>query len=79
MANRLILYDKRKDPWGKVNARIFWEGGGQDSVWVNASGDGEFHGTGVVSYVEVAGEKILPNIRRVDGSTSIVAVSQNSH
>ncbi len=35
MANRLILRDRRKDPWVKVSARIFWEGGGQDSVWMN--------------------------------------------
>lgn len=78
MANRLILRDRRKDPWGKVNARVFWEGGGQDSVWVNESGSGEFNGTGVVSYIEVAGEKISI-VQKVDGGTSIVAISKNTH
>ena len=52
MANRLILRDRRKDSWGKVNARVFWEGGGQDSVWVNESGSGEFNSTGVISVVK---------------------------
>lgn len=78
MANRLILRDRRKDPWGKVNARVFWEGGGQDSVWVNESGNGEFSGAGVVKYVDVAGEKI-DVVQRVDGNSSIVAVSRNAH
>lgn len=78
MANRLILRDRRKDPWGKVTARVFWEGGGQDSVWVNESGNGEFNGTGVVSYIDVAGEKISI-VQKVDGGTSIVAISQNTH
>jgi len=52
MANSLILRDRRKDSWGKVNARVFWEGGGQDSVWVNESGSGEFNSTGVISVVK---------------------------
>jgi len=78
MANRLILRDRRKEAWGKVNTRVFWEGGGQDSVWVNETGAGEFNGTGVVSYIEAAGEKI-PVVQKVDGSTSIVAISQNTH
>ena len=78
MANRLILRDRRKDPWVKVSARIFWEGGGQDSVWVDESGNGEFGGSGVVSHVIVAGEK-MTILQRVNGSTSIVAISQNSH
>ena len=78
MANRLILRDKRKDAWGKVNARIFWEGGGQDGIWVNDAGIGEFSGTGVVSFIEVAGEKIHI-VQRVDGSSSIIAISQNTH
>ncbi|MCZ7670431.1 MAG: hypothetical protein M5U34_26360 [Chloroflexi bacterium] len=78
MANRLILRDRRKDPWGKVNARIFWEGGGQDNIWVNESGNGEFSGTGIVSDVEVAGEKISI-VQKVDGSTSIIAISRNTH
>lgn len=78
MANRLILRDRRKDPWGKVDVRLFWEGGGQDGVWVNESGVGEFSGTGVVSHIVAAGEKI-PITQRVDGRTSIVAISDNSH
>ncbi len=78
MSNRLILRDRRKDAWGKVNARVFWEGGGQDSVWVNETGIGEFKGTGVVSYIEAAGEKIIV-VQKVDGSTSIVAISENTH
>jgi len=78
MANRLILRDRRNDPWGNVNARIFWEGGGQDGVWVNSSGTGEFGGSGVVSYVDIAGEKIHV-VQKVDGSSTIVAVSQNAH
>ena len=78
MANRLVLRDRKKNPWGKVNARVFWEGGGQDSVWVNESGNGEFSGTGVVSYISVASEKISI-VQRVDGNTSIVAISQYAH
>jgi hypothetical protein len=78
MANRLILRDRRKDPWRNVNARIFWEGGGQDGVWVDSSGNGEFRGTGVVAYVEAGGEKIHV-VQKVDGSSTIVAISQNAH
>ena len=78
MANRLLLRDKRKDSWGKVNARVFWEGGGQDSVWVNEAGVGEFNGTGIVSHIEVAGEKISVG-QKVDGSTSVTAISPNTH
>ena len=78
MANRLLLRDRQKNTWGRIDARVFWEGGGQDGVWVNESGTGEFDGTGIISYVEAAGEKI-PIVQKADGSTTIVAVSQNVH
>jgi hypothetical protein len=78
MPNRLILRDRRKEPWGKVNVRLFWEGGGQDGVWVDESGNGEFGGTGVVSHIIVAGETIAIT-KRVDGRASIVAISANTH
>lgn len=78
MANRLILRDRRKDPWGKVNVRLFWEGGGQSSVWVDESGNGEFNGTGIVSHIIAADEKIVL-MDKVNGSSSIVAVSRNAH
>ncbi|MBX7235403.1 MAG: hypothetical protein K1X65_13545 [Caldilineales bacterium] len=78
MTNRLLLRDRRNDLWGNVNARIFWEGGGQDGVWVNSSGTGEFSGSGVVLYVDVAGEKIYV-VQKVAGNSTIVAVSQNTH
>ncbi len=78
MPNRLLLRDRKKDPWKNANARIIWEGGGQDKIWVNSNGTGEFGGSGVVSYIDVAGEKI--NIyQRVDGNSTIVAISQNTH
>lgn len=78
MANHLILRDRRREPWGKVSARIFWEGGGQDSVWVNEAGVGDFSGTGVVTHIVVAGEEIVI-MRKVDGSTTIPAISENAH
>ena len=78
MANRLILRDRRKDPWGNVTARLFWEGSGQDNIWVNSSGNGEFNGSGVVSYVDVAGEKI-DVVQKVDGNSTVVVISRNAH
>jgi hypothetical protein len=78
MANRLILRDRRKDPWGRVNVRIFWQGGGQDGVWIDETGMGEFGGTGIVSHIVAAGEEI-PIMRKVDGTTSIVAISKDTH
>lgn len=79
MANRLILRDRRDDPWGNVEARIIWSGGGQDKVWVNANGVGEFSGTGNIKEIQVAGETLWPLTSKVDGSTTIVANSKNSH
>lgn len=79
MANVLILEDRRNDPWRKVSARIFWDGGGQDGVWVGESGRGEFGGSGVIKYIAVAGEEIVPTPRKVDGRTTILAVSRNTH
>jgi len=78
MANRLILRDRRKDPWGKVNVRLFWEGGGQDGIWVDESGSGEFGGSGVVSHV-VAGGETIKIVERVTGNSTIVAISRNAH
>lgn len=78
MANRLILRDRRKDPWGKVNVRLFWEGSGQDGIWIDESGSGEFGGTGVVSHIVVGGETINI-VERVNGSSTIVAISRNNH
>lgn len=79
MANLLVLEDRRNDPWGKVNARVFWEGGGQDGVWVGESGRGEFDGSGIIKYIIVAGEEIVPTPRKVDGRTTIIATSRNTH
>ncbi len=79
MANLLLLKDRRKDSWGKVNARIIWSGGGQDNVWVDSHGIGEFNGTGTISYIIVAGETLHPSPRQVDGRTTVTAVSTNSH
>jgi hypothetical protein len=79
MANRLILRDRRDDPWGNVEARIIWSGGGQDRVWVNSNGLGEFNGSGNVKEVQVAGEYLPAIPSRVDGSTTIVAISNNAH
>ena len=79
MANTLIREDSRNDPWRKVNVRIFWEGGGQDGVWVGDSGRGEFNGSGIIKYVAVAGEEIVPSPRKVDGRTTIMAISRNTH
>lgn len=78
MTNKLILRDRRNDPWGNVNARIFWQGGGQDGTWVNSNGIGEFSGTGIVAYIDVAGEKISV-VQKVDGSSTIKVTSQNAH
>lgn len=79
MANKLVLRDRRNNPWGNVNARVFWDGGGQDGVWVNASGVGEFKGSGTVSYIQVAGEQIFPDTTKADGSSTIFAKSKNAH
>lgn len=79
MANRLILRDRRDDPWGNVEARIIWSGGGQDRVWVNNNGMGEFGGTGNIKEIQVAGETLYPSESRVDGSTTVVANSKNAH
>jgi hypothetical protein len=79
MANTLVLEDRRSQPWGKVDARVFWEGGGQDGVWVNESGRGEFPGSGTILYIKVASEEITPTPRKVDGRTTIIAVSRNTH
>lgn len=79
MANRLILRDNRDYPWGKVTAHIFWVGGGQDSVWVNESGIGEFSGTGNIKHVDVAGEILYSDPSRVDGRTTVMARSNRSH
>ncbi len=78
MANRLLLRDRRNDVWGNVSVRLFWEGGGQDGVWVNGGGSGDFSGSGIVDYVDVAGEKIGVS-QRVDGNSTIVVKSQNTH
>ena len=79
MANVLILEDRRNDPWVKVNVRIFWEGGGQDGVWINESGRGEFNGSGIIDHIVVAGETIVPRPRKVDGRTTIMAASRDAH
>lgn len=79
MANVLVLEDRRNDPWGKVDVRIFWEGGGQDGVWVNESGRGEFNGSGTIDHIVVAGESIRTTPRKVDGRTTIMAISRDAH
>jgi len=76
--NRLLLRDRRKDPWGNVNARIIWESGGQSAVWVNSNGTGEFNGNGIISFIRVPGEDI-DVAQKVDGNSSIVVVSRNAH
>lgn len=78
MANRLLLRDRRKDPWKNVDVRLIWEGGGQDKIWVNSSGSAEFGGSGVISYIDVAGEKIYV-VEKVNGNSTIMAISQNNH
>lgn len=78
MANRLLVRDGNKNVWGKISVRVFWEGGGQDGVWIDESGTGEFNGVGVVDYVMAPGEKIEVS-RRVDGNTSLVLISKDSH
>lgn len=79
MSNRLILQDRRGYPWGKVTARIMWAGGGQDKVWVNESGIGEFNGSGVISEIIVAGESLPPEPARVSGNTTVRARSERAH
>jgi len=79
MANRLVLRDTKDYSWGKVNARIFWVGGGQDGVWVNEDGIGEFKGEGNISYIAVAGETLYAIPSKVNGSTTTVAKSDKSH
>ena len=80
MANKLVLEDRRNDPWGKVEARIIWEGTSQQSsVWVNESGRAEFDGTGLINAVVVAGEAITPPPRKVNGSTTIIVTSDYYH
>lgn len=79
MPNLLVLEDRRNDPWGKVSARIIWEGGGQSEVWVGESGRGEFSGSGLIQYIKVAGEEIPVTPRKVDGRTTIIAVSKYAH
>lgn len=80
MANKLILLDRRDDPWKKVDARIFWEGGGQSGVWIGDSGTGEFSGSGVITHIVVAGETIQSHVpRKVNGETDVVAKSRNAH
>ena len=78
MPNRLILRDRRKDPWGKVNVRLFWEGGGQDRIWIDESGNGSFGGSGVVSHI-VAGGETIHIVEKVNGSSTIIAISNNAH
>ena len=80
MANRLILRDRRGYPWGNVTATIRWIGGGFSKAWVNSSGRGEFGGSGIIDYVEVAGEKIKDiDPSKVDGNTSVVVRSNKNH
>lgn len=78
MSNQLILKDRRGEPWGKVDVRLFWQGGGQDKFWVNDRGVGEFGGSGIVSHITVAGEQIGVG-QKVDGNSSIVVMSRSAH
>lgn len=79
MANRLILRDRKNYPWGNVQARVIWSGSGQDKVWVNSNGLGEFGGSGNIKEIQVAGEVLYANPSRVDGSTTTLAVSNRAH
>lgn len=78
MANRALFRDRRKNPWGKFTARLSWEGGGHDSLWVDENGVAEFNGTGVIDYVDAAGEKIVLSLR-VNGDSTFSVVSRNNH
>jgi hypothetical protein len=79
MANRLVLRDRRGDPWGNVEARIIWSDGGQDRIWINSNGYGEFGSSGNIREVQVAGETLFAFPSRVNGDTTTVANSDNSH
>ena len=79
MANRLILRDVKDYPWGNVEARVLWSGGGQDKVWINSDGYGEFGGSGFIRGVQVAGEELPVIPARVDGRTTVQAKSNKSH
>ncbi|NSW53443.1 MAG: hypothetical protein HPY85_13140 [Anaerolineae bacterium] len=78
MANTIILFDRRNDPWKKVTVRVCWNSGGSDKVWVNESGRGNFDGSGVVSEVIAPGESI-PCYQKVNGNSTIVVKSEKSH
>ena len=80
MANRLVLRERRGYPWGNVEARVMWSGGGQDKVWVDSSGIGEFYGSGDIRVIKVAGESIYNfHPPTVNGNTTVTATSDNAH